>query len=348
MDLKRFSRQIIIQDLGLEGQYILSQSKVLIIGLGGLGCPAAIYLSLAGIGKIGLFDFDKVDITNLQRQPLYKEEDVGSYKVEAAKKNLLEYNQNLEVEIYKDVFTYEKKHLVRTYDLILDCTDTIATRKIINQVSLEENIPFIFCSLDQWSFQLALFNFRGGPCFECLYPNLEDSQMLNCIERGILGPVSGIAGVYLALEAIKFLVNLNPLNNELLYFDLLSNKNLKLKINKNQQCLCNGYANKLNPNNQKRKEIKISSISLEDLSRLDSFTVIDLRESNETTMNQKNHFKKVKQIALKELPYKVQEIPKDEPIVVMCNSGFRAKQAATVLYELKFSKVFYLEYDPLV
>ncbi len=350
MDLKRFSRQIIIQDFGLEGQYILSQSKVLIIGLGGLGSVASMYLAIGGIGKLGLVDFDKVDLTNLQRQPLYRENDVGNFKVEIAKKNLLEYNSNLHIEIYKHFFSYDQKEIVKEYDLILDCTDNIATRKLINQVSLEYQIPFLYCSLDQFSFQIALLNVSNGPCFDCLYPNLEDSQLMNCVERGILGPIAGIAGIYQALEAMKFLVSLHYLKNEILYVDLLSHKSLKLQITKNPNCKCNHYKF-LNTKQNTKKEIHIPKITIKDLTSLETFTLIQLNDTSKIDIRSlipENLRAKIKKIDLKELPYKIQEISKKETIVVMCQSGIRAKQGAKVLKELEFHNVYYLQNDFLL
>lgn len=345
MDLKRYSRQIIIENFGIEGQYELFESKVLIIGLGGLGSPASIYLTLAGVGTLGLMDFDKVDLSNLQRQPLYSESDIGKYKVIAAKENLLKYNSNLKIEIYNEPFTYEKKEIVKNYDLILDCTDNLITRKIINQVSLEMGIPFLYCSLDQFTFQMALLNYNGGPCLECVFPNLENSNLMNCMERGILGTVSGIAGVYQAMEAVKVLTKIENISDEFLYYDVLHHKNLKLKIQKDPKCRCNEFKTK--SNFRKKNSIQLPSINLDQISKLNDYFIIDIRKENKN-LNLLFHQKKIKKIDLKELTEYIDQIPKEENIIVICDSGIRAKQVAKILKELDFPNVYYLEYDPIL
>jgi adenylyltransferase/sulfurtransferase len=345
MDVKRFSRQIIIEELGIEGQILLNESKVLIIGLGGLGCPVAMYLTLAGVGTIGLMDFDKVDLSNLQRQPLFYEEDVGKYKVEAAEKNLKKYNKNIKINIYQNYFDLNHKAILKEFDLIIDCTDNIPTRKIINQATLEMGKPFLYCSIDQFTVQIALLNYNNGPCYECLYPNLENSPWMNCMERGILGPVSGIAGLYQALEAIKFLANMKFLKNQILYIDLYNYKQLKLNIEKNKQCMCNHYHFK--HYDKKKTKIEVFSISKEDLIHWKDYIIVDIRQDNDFEIYKKLGFenKTIYKIDLKELAYKSEDLPKNKKTVVLCSSGARARQAALLLKQLSFLDVYYLKID---
>ncbi|GIX43292.1 MAG: molybdenum cofactor biosynthesis protein MoeB [Leptospiraceae bacterium] len=349
MDVKRFSRQIIIEEFGIEGQLLLNRSKVLIIGLGGLGSPVSIYLALAGVGKLGLFDFDKVDLSNLQRQPLFFEEDVGSYKVDIAKKRLKEYNKNIQLEIYKDYFDIKYKDIFKDYDLIVDCTDNIPTRKMINQASLEMGKPFLYCSIDQFSLQISLLNYNNGPCYECLFPDLENSSLMSCVDRGVLGPVAGIAGLYQTLEAIKYLSNMNFLKNQILFIDLLKYKQLKLAIEKNKNCKCNQYYKNQEIKNTK-KEYNISYITIDELPlRSNEYVILDLRTEEQNNKNLYNKInlnnKKIYKIDLKELPYKAGQLPSDKDIIILCSSGARARQAAILLQQLNYSSIYCLQLD---
>lgn len=351
MDVKRFSRQIIIDSFGIEGQLLLERSKVLIIGLGGLGTPVATYLALAGVGHLGLFDFDKVEVSNLQRQPLYFEADTGSYKVDVAEKRLKEYNKNISLELYKDIFDLKYKEIFKEYDLVIDCTDNIVTRKIINQASLETGTPFIYGSIDQFTIQIALLNYQNGPCYECLYPQLENSNLLNCLERGILGPIAGIGGVYQALEAIKFLAKMNVLKHKILYIDLWNHKQLKLDLKKHPECICNHYHNQKTFNDKPKLDTTFISITIEDLKKLQDVFIIDLRQ-NETKNNFYHHYNinddQVLYVDLKDLPTKFDLLPKEQPIVIVCSSGARAKQAIILLKQLSFENVFFLQFDELL
>jgi molybdopterin/thiamine biosynthesis adenylyltransferase/rhodanese-related sulfurtransferase len=346
MDVKRFSRQIILEEFGIEGQLLLQNSKVLIIGLGGLGSPAAIYLTIAGVGTIGLFDFDRVDMSNLQRQPLYTENDVGQYKVEVAKKRLEEFNKNIYINIYKDYFNLSYKEILKDYDLILDCSDNIPTRKMLNQACLETGKPFLYCSIDQFTAQIALLNYDNGPCFDCLYPNIENSSLAGCLDRGVLGPVAGIAGIYQALEAIKFLSNMDFLKDHLLYIDLLQHKMLKLKIQKSSECHCNHYYN----SSRKKisaKDFDVPSITKEKIHQLKDFVVLDIRGyDNNSDIYDKLSLStnRVYKIDLKELPFRADILPKSN-VVIVCSSGSRARQAAILLKQLSFSNVYYLLWD---
>jgi len=349
MDVKRFSRQIILEEFGIEGQILLQNSKVLIIGLGGLGSPTAIYLTIAGVGTLGLFDFDRVDLSNLQRQPLYTESDVGQYKVDVAKKRLEEFNKNIYINIYKDFFNLSYKEILKDYDLIIDCSDNIPTRKMLNQACLELGKPFIYCSIDQFTAQIALLNYDNGPCYDCLFPNIENSSLAGCLDRGVLGPIAGIAGMYQALEAIKFLSNMDFLKDHLLYIDLMQYKMLKLKIQKNSECHCNHYYNSSRSRRYiSEKDFEVESITIEKMHYLKDFVVLDLRgdENNSDIFDKLSLFtNKVYKIDLKELPFRTEILPKNNNIVVVCSSGARAKQAAILLKQLSFSNVYYLLWD---
>ncbi len=346
MDVKRFSRQIILEEFGIEGQILLQNSKVLIIGLGGLGSPTAIYLTIAGVGTIGLFDFDRVDLSNLQRQPLYTENDVDQYKVEVAKKRLEEFNKNINIHLYNDFFNLSYKEILKDYDLVIDCSDNIPTRKMINQACLEMGKPFIYCSIDQFTAQIALLNYDNGPCYDCLFPNIENSSLASCLDRGVLGPIAGIAGMYQALEAIKFLSNMDFLKDHLLYIDLMQYKMHKFKIQKNSECHCNHYNN----SSQKKISIKdfdVQSITKEKIHYLKDFVVLDIRGEGNLDIYDNFFLKanKIFKIDLKELPFRAEILPKNNNIIVVCSSGARAKQAAILLKQLSFSNVYYLLWD---
>ena len=211
-DFMRYSRQVMLEDIGLEGQNKLQQARVLIVGLGGLGSPASLYLAGAGIGELILVDDDKLHVSNLQRQILYRTQDIPNAKSEVARQSLLALNPEIKITSYKQRIDDDSlSKLVKEADLVLDCTDNMLTRQAINRACVAQQTPLISGSAVGFSGQLMVFEppFTHG-CYHCLYPDETEPQR-NCRTAGILGPVVGVIGTLQALEAIKLLSGLHIL-----------------------------------------------------------------------------------------------------------------------------------------
>ncbi len=220
---KRYSRHLLLADIGEAGQLKLSQSKVLIVGLGGLGSPVALYLAAAGIGKLLLADGDSLDITNLQRQILFDTDSAGEQKAELAEERLSGLNPEIELEAIDQALTEEDlEEYVPEVDLVLDCSDNLETRKAVNRVCVSQGTPLLSAAAIRWEGHLMMFDFRQPetPCYECLYPPNAAEPVLNCSTSGVVGPLLGILGSMQALEAIKLLLGMkSDINGKLMMFD---------------------------------------------------------------------------------------------------------------------------------
>ncbi|MEQ4989287.1 ThiF family adenylyltransferase [Proteus vulgaris] len=244
-DFMRYSRQVMLEDIGIEGQNKLQQAKVLIVGLGGLGSPASMYLAGAGIGELILVDDDELHISNLQRQILYRTQDIPDAKSEVAKQALLALNPDIKVTSYKQRINDDSLlKLVKEVDLVLDCTDNMPTRQAINRACVAQQIPLISGSAVGFSGQLMVFEppFIHG-CYHCLYPDETEPQR-NCKTAGILGPVVGVIGTLQALEAIKLLSDLpSSLSGKLRLFDGRKQNWSTLRLTSSTTCpVCRGLA----------------------------------------------------------------------------------------------------------
>ncbi len=234
-ELIRVSRQLPLPGVGMDGQKKLKHAKVAIIGMGGLGCPAALYLAGAGIGSLGIFDHDKVEITNLHRQPLYSTAQVGMWKVDAAAFTLKEHYPDTTIIPYNLRFTLENKDLLDSYNLILDCTDNAETRYTINLASLATGKPLVYGAIAQFKGYLTILNHNNGPCLGCIFP--KPAQVPSCSQAGILGVTTGHVGTLLATEALKLLLEMGRLmSGRLLVTDLLEGKFQELFTKKNPNC----------------------------------------------------------------------------------------------------------------
>jgi len=230
--LTRYTRQTMLPQFGEEGQQKLASAKVLLVGVGGLGSPIALYLAGAGVGQIGLVDADVVSENNLQRQILYKESEIGQLKVDCAKKRLLELNSNMEVNCYPCRFDKENgEKIAAQYDLIIDGCDNFSTRYLMDDVSFKLNMPYIYGSIGEFHGQVSVFNWKNGCRYRDLYPE-EDTAFINePTVKGVLGPVPGVIGTLQAIEVIKVITEIRkPLRNRLLTIDLLAMEILILEI----------------------------------------------------------------------------------------------------------------------
>ena len=240
--LERYSKQIILKDIGILGQKKISLSKILIVGIGGLGCPVADFLSRAGVGTIGLVDFDKVSLSNIHRQVMYDTKDIGKFKVDVLFSKLKKINPNVKTIKYRLKTT--KKNLgkiVSKYDVIIDGSDNFKTKFLLNEACLKSKKYFISGSISKYDGHVFTINFRNKkePCLKCFYQIIPPDNVLNCEADGILGPVAGMVGNLQANEALKKILNIGKsLSSNILIFDLKNLSFRKVKFTKKRNCIC--------------------------------------------------------------------------------------------------------------
>ncbi|WP_373019538.1 ThiF family adenylyltransferase [Thiomicrorhabdus sp.] len=237
-ELSRYSRQILLPEIDYSGQLTLSQSHAVIFGLGGLGSPVSLYLASAGIGKLTLVDFDEVDDSNLQRQVVHREVNIGQPKVESAKQNLSALNHHIEIEtVNHRLDSEELQKLVDSSDVVLDCTDNFSSRFALNRACYQAKKPLISGAAIRWEGQLSTYDFRkpDSPCYQCLYKE-EGGVELTCSQNGVLSPVVGMIGSMQAIEAIKALLDQPTLTGKLMIVDAYTMQIRTLNLKKDEQC----------------------------------------------------------------------------------------------------------------
>ena len=354
-ELKRYSRHLIMPELGLEGQKKLKQGSVLIIGSGGLGCPLSLYLAAAGVGKIGLVDFDTVDFSNLHRQILFSADDVGQPKAEIAKKRLKEVNPNVEVITYNVPFKAENAmDIAKDYDILIDGTDNFPTRYLVNDLAALTGKKNVFGSIFRFDGQLTVFDAKNGPCYRCLYPDPPPAGMVpNCAEGGVLGILPGIVGVMQATEAIKLLTGTGKsMIGRLLLFDALQMSFKEVKVRKNPNCpLCSDKATitklidyeefcgvKVIEEKKDNTALEITVGQLKQALDTDStpFFLLDVRNPQELDICK---IENSVMIPLNQLGDRVNEVPKDKKIITICHTGRRSLTALDILKKAGISNV---------
>lgn len=235
----RYSRHLIMGDIGEQGQRKLKEARVLIVGLGGLGCPVALYLAAAGVGELSLCDPDVIEKSNLQRQVLYRDSDAGQLKVIAAERELLALNPGIQVNKYPDRFSVEwLENIDEEYSAIVDCTDNLSARQAINTVAVKRKIPLISASALGWEGQVVAFDFTGNnsPCLNCLMPEGSEDPILNCANAGVVGPVLGTMGTLQAMTVMRVLLGFFRQHGELQRYDGKSGRWLQLTVAANAEC----------------------------------------------------------------------------------------------------------------
>lgn len=334
-ELARYQRHLTLPGFGKEGQEKLKGSSVLVVGSGGLGSPVLLYLAAAGVGTIGIVDFDQVDETNLQRQVLFQQNDIGQPKALLAEQRIKALNPYIDVEVYETQLTSENAlKIIEDYDLIIDGTDNFPTRYLINDACAILNKPYIYGSIFRFEGQVAVFNYKGCPTYRDLYPEPpEPDAVPNCAEGGVIGVLPGIIGCMQANEAIKVLAEIGtPLAGKLLLFDALTmesriigipkNKNLP-KIDKliDYEEFCSGPKTTTTMKEITVQELKAMQDSGED------FQLLDVREPHEYDIaNLQGEL-----IPLQQVPEAGDKIARDKKVVVHCRSGARSAQAIKYL-----------------
>jgi sulfur-carrier protein adenylyltransferase/sulfurtransferase len=348
-EFARYSRHLIMPEVGLEGQSKLKSASVLIIGAGGLGTPSATYLAAAGVGRIGIVDFDVIEKSNLHRQVLYTEQDVGKSKADLARKRLLEINPNISVEVHKvRLDSSNALEILGAYDLILDGTDNFATRYLVNDACVLLGKPNVYASIFRFEGQASVFSLPNSPCYRCLYPEPPPPGLVpSCAEGGVLGVLPGIMGSIQAAEAIVLILGKGrPLTGRLLLFDALDMTFKELKLRKNPDCKVCGpnasvkelidYEAFCGVEEELTPDLEVTPKQLADLiAHGKSVVVVDVREPWEYEIN---HIDGAKLIPLNELPQRVNELSTADNIVVNCLSGQRSTQATRLLNSMGFKK----------
>jgi molybdopterin/thiamine biosynthesis adenylyltransferase len=249
---RRYARHIVLKEIGEAGQEKLLASSALVIGAGGLGSAAIAYLAAAGIGKIGIIDGDRVELSNLQRQVLFEEADIGRLKVEAARDRIEEVNPACKVDIFAERITASNaRAIIKNYDIVLDGCDNFETRFVVADACMKEKTPLVSAAISGFDAQLSTFKpYEGGPCYRCLVPEIPD-RAKTCAQEGIIGPLAGVMGSLQALEAIKEIVGLPSLSGSLLVFDALTLGSKRLTLARDEACqYCSSSSPELRSNSR--------------------------------------------------------------------------------------------------
>ena len=354
-ELQRYSRHLMMPEVTPDGQRRLKAARILCIGAGGLGSPSALYLAAAGVGTIGIVDFDDVDLSNLQRQILHGTKDVGRGKLESARDRLSDINPKIEIELHKCRFSSENApQLVAQYDLIVDGSDNFPTRYLSNDVCVFARKPNVYGSVFRFEGQTTVFApHLGGPCYRCLFPEPPPPDTVpNCAEAGVLGVLPGIIGMLQAIEAIKLIVGIGePLVGRLLHFDALRMKFRELNLRRDPQCpVCGENPTIFSPIDYeqfcrtRRDEEAIPTMSAHELKRKmdarEPFELIDVREKFEYEIARIDG---AKLIPLREIAERADDLKREGPIVIHCHSGQRSAQAVRLLQQRGFANVYNLE-----
>ena len=354
-ELLRYGRHLILPEVGLEGQRRLKAASVLVVGAGGLGSPLALYLAAAGVGRIGIVDFDLVDASNLQRQILYGTESVGRSKLEGARARLADLNPGVEVELHETrLSSANALGILAGYDVIADGTDNFPTRYLVNDACVLLGKPNAYGSIFRFEGQASVFDARVGPCYRCLYPDPPPPGLVpSCAEGGVLGVLPGVIGVIQGVETLKLLLGLGePLIGRLLLFDALAMTFRELELRKDPDCpLCGTHPTitglvdyeafcGLAPVEQADADARaweISARELEErLARGDSLTVIDVREPHEYEIAR---LPGTTLIPLNTLPARLAELDTGREIVLHCHHDQRSMRALEFLRQSGFRKL---------
>ena len=354
-EIARYSRHLIMPEVALDGQKKLKAAKVLTVGTGGLGSPLALYLAAAGIGTIGIVDFDVVDESNLQRQIIHGTSDVGRPKVESARDKILDINPNVEVRVHEEALTSENAlEVFADYDVIVDGTDNFPTRYLVNDACVLLGKPNVYGSIFRFEGQASVFWAEEGPCYRCLYPEPPPPGLVpSCAEGGVLGILPGAIGVTQATETVKLILGIGePLIGRLMLYDALGMIFREMKLRKDPNCpICSE-----NPTvtelidyeefcgipqaNAAQQENGVPEITVQELKgKLDNgedINVLDVREPHEYEVANIG----VKLVPLGELPRRLAEFDQNENFAIHCKTGGRSAKAVKLLQDAGFGNVY--------
>lgn len=353
-EIRRYGRHLIMPEVGLEGQKRLKAASVLLVGAGGLGSPLALYLAAAGIGRLGIVDFDVVDFSNLQRQVLHSTDSVGKPKLKSARERIEAINPHVQVETHQVLLNSENAlDIFRDYDVIVDGTDNFPTRYLVNDACVLLKKPNVYGSIFRFEGQVSVFDAQQGPCYRCLYEEPPPPGLVpSCAEGGVLGVLPGIIGTIQAAETIKLILHQGrSLVGRLLLFDALKMSFREVKLRKNPACpICgedptihelidyNAFCG-IVPEPETNRTLSAYEISVEELKermdRGEDLFLLDVRELHEyEIVNIGGHL-----IPLNDLPARIHELDSSRDIVVYCHHGPRSGRAVDFLRQMGFRKV---------
>lgn len=358
-EILRYSRHLIMPEVGMQGQLKLKNASVALIGTGGLGAPLGLYLAAAGVGRIGLVDFDVVDFTNLQRQVIHGTKDVGRKKLDSAAETMLDINPHIQIDRHEVALTSENAlDILKDYDIVVDGTDNFPTRYLVNDACVLLGKPNVYGSIFRFEGQATVFAYEGGPCYRCLYPEPPPPGLVpSCAEGGVLGILPGTIGLIQATETVKLILGVGePLVGRLLLYDALAMRFRELKLRKNPECpVCGdhpvirelidyqefcGVPQPAQPVEAKQNgsaagEITPAEVKAK-IDKGESFVLIDVREPHEYQIC---NIPTARLIPLGDLPKRVNELNSADEIVAHCRSGVRSAKAVDFLKQAGFRKV---------
>lgn len=352
-EVERYSRHLIVPEVGMEGQLKLKQARVLLVGAGGLGAPLGMYLAAAGVGRIGMVDFDVVDLSNLQRQVIHGTSDVGRKKLDSAAEAMLDINPHVRIDRHETALTSENAlDIIRDYDMVVDGTDNFPTRYLVNDACVLTGKPNVYGSIFRFEGQATVFAYPGGPCYRCLYPEPPPPGLVpSCAEGGVLGILPGTIGLIQATEAAKLILGIGErLVGRLLLYDALAMRFRELRLRRNPECPACGERPTITklidyhqfcgvprqPEPPKAEEGDIDPVEVKaKLERGDDFQLIDVREPHEWNIA---NLPKARLIPLGELPRRTAELDAEAEIVLYCRSGVRSGKAANFLKKQGFPR----------
>ncbi|HQV63841.1 MAG TPA: molybdopterin-synthase adenylyltransferase MoeB, partial [Anaerolineales bacterium] len=354
-EILRYSRHLLIPEVGLEGQRKLKNSSALVIGTGGLGSPVALYLAAAGVGRIGLVDYDVVDSSNLQRQVIHGTSTIGKLKVESARDKLLDLNPDIQIDIYNEPFTSENAiRIAKDYDVLIDGTDNFPTRYLTNDVCVFLGKPNIYGSIFRFDGQLSVFYAKEGPCYRCLFPEPPPPGLVpSCAEGGVLGVLPGTIGTLQATEALKVLLGIGePMIGKLLLYNALDMSFDFVKLKKNPNCRVCGpnadikelidYEEFCGVPGHDHEEgsagagLDITAPELAERVKINHLKLLDVREPHELEISA---LPNAVNIPLGQLASRLAELNSADDMVVFCKGGTRSARALELLSSAGFKKV---------
>jgi molybdopterin/thiamine biosynthesis adenylyltransferase/rhodanese-related sulfurtransferase len=346
-EMLRYARQINLKEIGLSGQEKLKNAHVLCVGLGGLGSSLLLYLAAAGVGRLGLVDADTVELSNLQRQVLYRQAQLSYAKTASAAAQIRALNSNIQIDAYCEQFTEDNAaQLISQYDIIVDCSDNFYTNYLIHDVCFTQKKPYVYASVSQFQGYCSFFNGRG-PCLRCLFPTPDPKLSPSCNESGVLGVVPGILGAIQATEVLKWILGVGQLlEKKLLIADLLKMTFREIQLSQNLDCPLCVHTYPLPklyypPKQDDCLNLANYSISIKEMRRLlkkPLVTLVDVRSIEEHEANNIGG----KLLPLTELPERLSELNPNHLIILYCYSSQRSIQALNILREAGFASVKYL------
>lgn len=355
-EILRYSRHLLIPEVGLSGQKKIKAASVLVIGTGGLGSPVALYLAAAGVGRIGLVDYDRVDESNLQRQVIHGTSQIGKLKVESARQRMLDINPDIQVEVYNEPFTSENAlQIAQNYDILIDGTDNFPTRYLSNDVSVLLGKPNVYGSIFRFDGQVSVFDARNGPCYRCLFPEPPPPGLVpSCAEGGVLGVLPGTIGTLQATEALKLILGIGEtLSGRLLLFNALDMSFDFVTLRKNPNCkICGpnpeitelidyeefcGVPGYDHEEGSVGGDWDIEAGQLADkLNQGQQIHLLDVREPHELEIS---HLEGADLIPLGQLAARLSELDSADEMVIFCKSGTRSARGLELLASAGFRKV---------